>query len=136
MFELPQVIGKIAFIAISRHTNQVKIAAIYALKQVPFEVRHLKLLLYQVNFDNWINNIFYIDAHSGDIFFVRSDIWRIYDFFWMLRIMDFQEHEYSNNPVIIAAVIVSLAFVMTGIMLLHFSILKPWCARVKYHSQD
>jgi hypothetical protein len=67
---------------------------------------------------------------------VLSDIWRFYDFFWMLHIMDYQEYEDSNNLLIITAAILSLAFVMTGMMLLYFSILKPWYARVKYRSQD
>lgn len=34
---------EIASIATSHHANQIKIAAIYMLKQVPFEVRHLAL---------------------------------------------------------------------------------------------
>jgi hypothetical protein len=54
----------------------------------------------------------------------------------MLHIMDYQEYEDSNNLLIITAAILSLAFVMTGMMLLYFSILKPWYARVKYRSQD
>ena len=127
--------NEIASIAISRHANQEKIAAIFELKQVPFEVRHLELPLYRVNFDDWISSTFYINPESGDISSVRSDIWRLYDFFWMLHIMDYEENEDFNHPLLIAAALLSLVFTMTGMMLLYFSIIKPWYARVKYRSQ-
>lgn len=127
--------SQIHSIASTRHANQVKIADIYELKHIPFEVRHLSLPLYQVNFDDWIHSTFYINPQSGDISSVRSDIWRLYDFFWMLHIMDYQEREDFNHPILIAAAILSLAFTMTGILLLYFSILKPWYARFKYRSQ-
>jgi uncharacterized iron-regulated membrane protein len=127
--------AEIDSIATSRHANQVKVTASYKLKQIPFEVRHLSLPLYQVTFDDWINSTFYINPQSGDISSVRSDIWRLYDFFWMLHIMDYEEREDFNHPLLIAAALLSLAFTMTGMLLLYFSILKPWYARVKYRSQ-
>jgi len=91
--------------------------------------------LYQVNFDDWINSTFYINPQSGDISSVRSDIWRLYDFFWMLHIMDYQEREDFNHPILIIAALLSLAFTMTGLLLIYFSIIKPWYARVKYRTK-
>jgi uncharacterized iron-regulated membrane protein len=122
-------------IATSRHVNQVEVAAIYNLEQIPFEVRHLAPPLYQVNFDDWSNSTFYINPQSGDISSVRSDIWRLYDFFWMLHIMDYQEREDFNHPILIIAALLSLAFTMTGLLLIYFSIIKPWYARVKYRTK-
>lgn len=119
-------------IAISRHSNPIEVSEIIALEKIPFEVRHLALPLYQVNFDDWINSTFYIDPQSGDISSVRSDIWRLYDFFWMLHIMDYEEREDFNHPLLIVAAILSLMFTMTGLLLLYFSIIKPWYARVRY----
>lgn len=127
---------EIGNIAASRHANKVKASTIFELKQIPFEVRHLDLPLYQVNFDDWINSTFYINPLSGDISSVRSDIWRLYDFFWMLHIMDYEERDDFNHLLLIAAALLSLAFTVTGMMLLYFSILKPWYARVKYRSQN
>ena len=127
--------SEIGIIATSRHANQAKVAAINELKHIPFEVRHLTLPLFQVNFDDWISSTFYIDPQSGDISSVRSDIWRLYDFFWMLHIMDYQERDDFNHPLVIAAALLSLAFSITGILLLYFSIIKPWYARVKYRFQ-
>ena len=126
---------EIDVIATSRHANQAKIAAIMQLQLVPFEVRHLTLPLYQVNFDDWINSTFYINPQSGDISSVRNDIWRLYDFFWMLHIMDYEERENFDHPLVIVAALFSLAFTMTGMLLLYFSIIKPWYARVRYRSK-
>ena len=72
--------NEISRIATSRHAHKASIAAMHELEHIPFEVRHLALPLYQVNFDNWINTTFYIKPQSGDISSVRIDIWRLYDF--------------------------------------------------------
>jgi uncharacterized iron-regulated membrane protein len=123
-------------IASIRHAKSAPIESIERLTSIPFEVRHLSLPMYQVDFDDWISTTFYISPTSGDIASVRSDIWRLYDFFWMLHIMDYEQREDFNNLLLIVAAISSLAFTITGIILVYFSILKPWYARVKYHRQS
>ena len=50
--------------------------------------------------------------------------------------MDHEERDDFNHLLLIAVALLSLVFTMTGMMLLYFSILKPWYARVKYTSQD
>ena len=121
--------------ALSQHAQNAKIIAVTSLQAVPFEVRHLSLPLYQVNFDDWINSSFYIDPQLAQIASVRSDIWRLYDFFWMLHIMDYEQRENFNNPLLIIVALLSLAFSLTGLILVYFSIIKPWYARVKYRYQ-
>ena len=123
---------EIKIIAESRHVNGARVDSINKLKTIPFEVRHLKKPMYQVNFNDWIHTSFYISPQTGTIASVRSDIWRLYDFFWMLHIMDYQDREDFNHPLLIGAAILSLLFVFTGFILAYFSIIKPWYAKVKY----
>ncbi|MFT2092393.1 hypothetical protein [Paraglaciecola sp. 2405UD69-4] len=120
-------------LAESRHATGAKAKTVINLKTIPFEVRHLTLPLYQVNFDDWIHTSFYLHPQSGQIASVRSDIWRLYDFFWMLHIMDYQDRDDFNNPLLISAAILSLLFTITGLILVYFSVVKPWYARIKYH---
>jgi exosortase/archaeosortase len=49
---------------------------------------------------------------------VRSDIWRVFDFFWMLHIMDYDEREDFNNPLLISFAASSVFFSFTGFILL------------------
>ena len=48
----------------------------------------------------------------------RNDDWRFFDFFWMLHIMDYQERENFNNPLLITASMFALFTVLAGLLLL------------------
>jgi len=48
----------------------------------------------------------------------RSDLWRFYDFFWRIHILDFKTGENFNHPVIIAAAALTLPMVLAGFVLL------------------
>ena len=67
-----------------------QVANAHLLDTLPLEVNHLPVPLYRVDFDDWIHTSFYLDPVSGEVRSVRSDIWRVFDFFWMLHIMDYQ----------------------------------------------
>ncbi|WP_289027845.1 hypothetical protein [uncultured Paraglaciecola sp.] len=127
--------ANILALAESRHAKGAKAKTVINLKTIPFEVRHLNLPMYQVNFDDWIHTSFYIYPQSGKIVSVRSDIWRLYDFFWMLHIMDYQDREDFNHPLLIGAAGLSLLFTLTGLILVYFSVLKPWYAKLKYRKR-
>jgi hypothetical protein len=53
---------------------------------------------WRVDFDNHGNHTFYVDGITGQITKVRSDVWRRFDFFWMLHIMDYNERTDFNTP--------------------------------------
>ena len=48
----------------------------------------------------------------------RSNVWRFYDFFWRLHILDLKEGEDFNHPLIIALAVLTLPVVLTGFILL------------------
>lgn len=80
--------------------------------------------IWQVKFDDTVSTTLYIDERSGQVITVRSTIWRIFDFFWMLHIMDYDEREDFNNPLLISFSFSSVLFCITGIILLLQN--KPW----------
>ena len=55
---------------------------------------------------------------SGQIITVRSTIWRIFDFFWMLHIMDYEDREDFNNPLLISFSVVAVLFCVSGMIML------------------
>ncbi|MDZ7627396.1 MAG: PepSY domain-containing protein [Parvularculaceae bacterium] len=59
----------------------------------------------------------YISPETGQVLARRNRIWRLYDFFWMLHIMDYEERENFNNPLIRAFAITGLLFALSGLFL-------------------
>ncbi|ANP46746.1 PepSY domain-containing protein [Candidatus Viadribacter manganicus] len=64
----------------------------------------------------------YVAQNTGAVTARRSDLWRIYDTLWALHIMDWQNHEDFNHPLIIIVTLITLLSVITGIVLLPYRI--------------
>ena len=62
----------------------------------------------------------YISPATGDVISRRNDTWRLYDFFWMLHIMDYENRTNFNNPLVIAASIAALIASISGIWLIFY----------------
>jgi uncharacterized iron-regulated membrane protein len=60
----------------------------------------------------------YVSPETGLVTAHRNNAWRFYDFFWMLHIMDYQERENFNNPLVITAALFALVTVLAGLVLL------------------
>lgn len=73
--------------------------------------------LWRVDFDDRDETRLYVDSGTGEIAARRNRVWRFYDFFWMLHIMDYDERENFNNPLVRIFSITGLAFAITGLAL-------------------
>ena len=62
----------------------------------------------------------YVSPETGRVLARRNDYWRVFDFFWMLHIMDYDEREDFNHPLLIIVTLASTLFVLTGVALLYF----------------
>lgn len=62
----------------------------------------------------------YVSPTEGRIVARRTDRWRIFDFFWMLHIMDYEERTDFNNPLVIVASIAGLVAALSGLLLIYF----------------
>ncbi|MCG7553441.1 hypothetical protein [Pseudoalteromonas sp. Of11M-6] len=83
--------------------------------------------VWRVEYNDILSTTLYLSATSGEVVTVRSTLWRIFDFFWMLHIMDYDEREDFNNPLLISFAATSVLFCLTGILLLLQS--PPWRKR-------
>jgi len=77
-----------------------------------------KTNVWQVQFDDMLSTTLYLAASNGKVVTIRSTLWRIFDFFWMLHIMDYDEREDFNNPLLISFAATSVLFCLSGILLL------------------
>ena len=87
----------------------------------PGEIRFMPLPVWRVDFDDVWGSSFYIDPNSGRFKSRRHTLWRIFDFLWMLHIMDYDEREDANNILLRTFSIVGVLLGITGIWLLFYS---------------
>ena len=74
--------------------------------------------LWRVDFDDAERTAFYLSPDTGEVVTRRSDVWRFYDFFWRLHILDFKTGDNFNHPLLIALAVLTLPVVLTGFILL------------------
>ncbi|WP_232358872.1 hypothetical protein [Paraneptunicella aestuarii] len=97
----------------------------------PHEASRAKGEVWQVMFDDTWNTTLYIAPDSGKLIHVRSDIWRLFDFVWMLHIMDYETRDDFNNPLLISFAAASVLFTLSGMVLLYRTYLPHFRRRNK-----
>ena len=81
------------------------------------EYRGRPLPLYKISTDTKDKINIYVNPMTGDILSIRSDSWRIWDFFWALHIMDYKDRENINNILLKIFSILALVTSVSGIVL-------------------
>ncbi len=69
---------------------------------------------WRANFDDDESASLYISATTGELQSVRNTQWRIFDFVWMLHIMDYKDREDFNHPLLIGAALLALFITFSG----------------------
>lgn len=82
--------------------------------------------LWRVDFQDAERTTFYLSPETGEIVTRRSGVWRFYDFFWRLHILDFKNGENFNHPTLIAITALTLSVAITGIILLWIKLSRDW----------
>ena len=74
--------------------------------------------IWKVDFNDAERTTFYLSPQTGELLTRRSAVWRFYDFFWRLHILDFKNGENFNHPLLIGLTLLTLSIVITGFILL------------------
>jgi Na+-transporting NADH:ubiquinone oxidoreductase subunit F len=74
--------------------------------------------IWRVPFNDTDATTLYVSAQDGRILERRNDTWRVFDFVWMLHIMDYTGRENFNNPLVIMAASGGLWIALSGAWLL------------------
>lgn len=87
----------------------------------PGEIQSRPLPLWQVAFDDFGGTTFYISPDQGHLVVRRHTFWRVFDFAWMLHIMDYENRADVNNNLFRVAAFAGLLTSLFGIGLLFYS---------------
>jgi hypothetical protein len=81
------------------------------------EIRGHALPLWKVGFVQPESLNLYLDPWTGEILARRTDRWRVFDFFWMLHIMDFESRDDFSHPLLQIAAALGLIIALSGVVL-------------------
>ena len=112
-------------IAVADYKDAPDVASITRITHHSSEYRSA-LPAWQVEFADSDTTRIYIDEKSGRVTARRSDLWRLYDFFWMLHIMDYDTRHDFNNPLIMIFSAAATLFILTGFGMLYYRLIRRW----------
>lgn len=80
------------------------------------EFRGRPLPLWRVSFDTPERVNVYLEPWTGEVLAVRTTRWRVFDFLWMLHIMDFDERDDFNTLLLQGAALLGLLIAVSGLV--------------------
>ena len=105
-------------IASAAYPGEPRVRSVEALRELTLPVRGHELPIWRVDFADEENRSFYVSGSTGDLLERRNDTWRLWDFFWMLHIMDYAKRTSFNHPVIWMFGFAAVWLAITGVWLL------------------
>jgi len=106
------------------YTGSGQIKQINLIESKTDENRAFSLPSWQVIFDDEFGSHIYFSTKTGEYQGIRTDSWRVFDFFMMLHFMDYGQRGDFNHALIVVAALIMLFFSFSGILLIYSSFSK------------
>ncbi|WP_129792345.1 PepSY domain-containing protein [Sphingosinicella sp. CPCC 101087] len=106
-----------ARIAEADHAGELRASMVERVAENSTEYRG-PLPAWRVDFQDRAARSLYVAADTGAVTARRSTLWRVYDFLWGLHVMDWRTHEDFNSPLLVAATLLGLVVVISGLVML------------------
>ncbi len=81
------------------------------------EYREKPLPAYAISFEGDVNTTVYVSAELGTVQTYRNTRWRVFDFLWMLHVMDYQNRDNINNWLLRIFSVIGLITLASGFLL-------------------
>lgn len=111
----------IVALANEAYVQEGSIRGVEWVTRAPQEVGARPVPLWAVHYEEAGNTTLYFSPYTGDLVARRHNLWRWFDFLWMLHIMDYDERDNVNNTLLRIAAATGLAFALSGAWLLLYS---------------
>ena len=104
--------------AVADFAHEATVSSIELLEgSPPVEYRGGRMPVYRVVLDHPKHPHFYVCPVTGEILKRRNKLWRIFDFFWMLHIMDYGERNSFNHWLLTGMSVLAIATSISGLVL-------------------
>jgi uncharacterized iron-regulated membrane protein len=80
------------------------------------EIRGRPLPIWKISFNEPETVSLYIHPWTGELMARRTDYWRVFDFMWMLHILDFDAREDFNHPLLQVTAFLGLIIALSGVI--------------------
>ena len=104
-----------------RFAGPEKLIRLSLITEIPGEIRGRKPPLWRADFSGWNQPTLYFSPSTGELVSRRHELWRIFDFVWMLHIMDYDERENVNNWLLRGTTWLMVVTILSGAWLLFFA---------------
>ena len=101
-------------VAEADYAGDASVAAVTRQEEAILEIRGREPPLWRVEFDDGRRTTIYVDPESGMVAARRNRLWRIYDVFWMLHIMDYRARDDFNHPLLVGSAAVAWFLATSG----------------------
>lgn len=108
-------------LANAAYQGEHEIASVRLLTEAPPEVATRPAPIWAVSYKGPAASTLYFSPQTGELLARRHNLWRGFDFLWMLHIMDYETRDDANNVLLRVASAAGLLFALAGIWLLLFS---------------
>ena len=112
---------EIRSIAESTYIGSGGIASAALISEIPGEIRGRKPPLWRVEFDHWNKPTLYFSPATGQLVTRRHELWRVFDFFWMLHVMGYEDRDNVNNGFLRVFTWGAVLMALSGAWLLFYS---------------
>lgn len=101
--------------------GEAAIVKVALLPIAPGEVGKRPAPIWAVHYGDFGKTTLYFSPTSGELLARRHELWRWFDFLFMLHIMDYDERSDVNNMLLRVASVGGLLFALSGLWLLFYS---------------
>lgn len=105
-------------LAVARWSGSAPPTSVEYIEKHTLETRDLPLPIWRVEFADEERHALLVSATTGEVLAAKNDTWRLWDIAWMLHIMDYDDRQSFNHPLIITLGTASAWLALSGLILL------------------
>lgn len=109
-------------VALESYQGEGGLKEIRLLQELPQEVATRKAPLWRADFEDDDHTTLWVSPATGEVIAKRHTLWRVFDFLWMLHIMDYDTRDDVNNTLLRVASVAGTLFALSGLWLLWFTV--------------
>jgi hypothetical protein len=102
-------------------TGEETLVSVSLIDELPGEIRGRDPPVWRADFDGWNKPTLYFSPATGELLTRRHELWRVFDLFWTMHIMDYRTRDNVNNWLIQPFNWGALLLLLSGAWLLLYS---------------